>query len=217
MSRIFALIIGYLFGNIQAGYIYGKINHIDIRDYGSGNAGTTNVMRTLGKKAGFITYFVDCFKAIFSAIVVHYALGADDPTMDVLLLCYSGLGTVLGHNYPFYLNFKGGKGIAASSGVILSFIPYNPWLTIFGLATFFGVMFVTKYVSLASLTLMLAFAFEFIISGLFGYFGLEGFGLFEASIIIIIITVLAFVRHKANIIRLYEGNERKIGERKDVK
>ena len=108
MERIICLVIGYLFGNIfQTGYWYGKFNHIDIREYGSGNAGTTNVMRTLGKKAGIITYLLDTFKAVFAALAVHFLFGRNSD-IEMLLFLYSGFGVVLGHNFPVYLKFKGG-------------------------------------------------------------------------------------------------------------
>ena len=97
MERIICLVIGYLFGNIfQTGYWYGKFNHIDIREYGSGNAGTTNVMRTLGKKAGIITYLLDTFKAVFAALAVHFLFGRNSD-IEMLLFLYSGFGVVLGH------------------------------------------------------------------------------------------------------------------------
>ena len=100
MERIICLVIGYLFGNIfQTGYWYGKFNHIDIREYGSGNAGTTNVMRTLGKKAGIITYLLDTFKAVFAALAVHFLFGRNSD-IEMLLFLYSGFGVVLGHNFP---------------------------------------------------------------------------------------------------------------------
>ena len=119
IERIIVLIIGYFIGDlIQGGFLIGKFNKIDIRNYGSGNAGTTNVMRTLGKKAGFLTYFLDTFKAILSCIIVHFLFGKNCD-YELLLFLYSGLGVILGHNFLFYLKFKGGKGIAATSGVAL--------------------------------------------------------------------------------------------------
>ena len=109
------LFIGYIFGCFQTGYFYGKSKGIDIRNDGSGNAGTTNTLRVLGKKAGYITYLGDALKAIFAIMIVKYIIYGQliTPSMDFhLLLAYTGFGVALGHNYPFYLNFKGGKGIA---------------------------------------------------------------------------------------------------------
>ena len=121
MERLICLAIGYVFGLFQTGYIYGKLNKVDIRDYGSGNAGATNTMRVLGKKAGIITYFGDALKAVFCIILVWIIYGKKLPDMVSLLSLYAGLGVILGHNLPFYLKFQGGKGIATTSGVVFSF------------------------------------------------------------------------------------------------
>ena len=118
-QKIVCVVIGYLFGLIQTGFIIGKIHHIDIREYGSGNSGTTNTMRTLGKKYGFITYFGDALKSV-AAIVVTYLLFREICRGSLFVIAlYTGLGVILGHNFPFYMNFKGGKGIAASPAFYL--------------------------------------------------------------------------------------------------
>ncbi len=215
MERVICLVIGYVFGIFQTGYIYGRLHGIDIRQEGSGNAGTTNVLRTLGKKAGIITYFGDAFKAIFAALVIRLIFGDSHADTIMVLTLYGGLGVILGHNYPFYLGFRGGKGIAASSGVIVSLL-YWP-LVLINLVTFFGVTIISKYVSLGSLVMMFGFLVEFII---FGYLemipGLLPGEFMEATIIVAILTVLAFWRHRANIVRLVQGNERKVwGNKKD--
>lgn len=215
-ERIISLIIGYFFGAIfQTGYWLGKFNHIDIRDYGSGNAGTTNVMRTMGKKAGIITYIVDTLKAILAGLLVRALYGSSfDSGMMFVFVMYCGLGTVLGHNFPFYLKFKGGKGIAASSGVILSLIPYNWILSVLAFLTFIVTALVSKYISLASLCMMGGFFIEMLIFGISGYFKIPGSCLYEIYILTFIISALAFIRHSANIKRLIAGNERKIGQKK---
>ncbi|MBQ4283390.1 MAG: glycerol-3-phosphate 1-O-acyltransferase PlsY [Lachnospira sp.] len=217
MERIICLVIGYLFGSIlQTGYWYGKFNHIDIRQHGSGNAGTTNVMRTLGKKAGIITYLVDALKAIFAALIIHFIWG-NSLDNEMLLFLYSGLGIVLGHNFPFYLGFKGGKGIAATSGVVMSLMlfPTHCWiLTLAGVSTFAVVTIVSKYVSLGSLIAISGFFIEFVIMSLIGWIPLEGTALIEAYVLTFIIAALAFIRHAGNIQRLANGTERKIGQKK---
>lgn len=217
-ERILCLVIGYMVGTIlQTGYWYGKFNHIDIRNYGSGNAGTTNVMRTLGKKAGIITYFVDALKAVLAAVIVHFIFGKNSD-YEMLLFLYSGLGVVLGHNFPFYLKFKGGKGIAASSGVVLSLLlfPKNCWvLSVLGLLTFAGVTYISKYVSLGSLVFIGLFFLEMVIYGICGWLPLTGSSLYEGLVITFIITALAFIRHHGNIQRLINGTERKIGQHKN--
>ena len=127
---------------------YGKRNGIDIRKYGSGNAGTTNALRTLGKKAGAITLAGDCLKAILAILLVSLIFGRAFPEQIMLLKLYAGAGCVLGHNFPFYMNFKGGKGIAASVGMLIAF----DWRLFFLCAVvFFTVFFLSHFVSLASL------------------------------------------------------------------
>ena len=217
MERIVSLIIGYVIGNIfQTGFWLGKFNHIDIRNYGSGNAGTTNVMRTLGKKAGLITYFVDALKAVLSAVIIHFIFG-NNTDHEMLLFLYSGLGVVLGHNFPFYLKFKGGKGIAASSGVVVTLFlfPEHCWvLTVLGLAAFALGTYLTKYVSVGSLVFAGLFFIEFLFYGFMGWLPLTGAALYEAYAIVFVMTALAYIRHRSNIGRLIHGTERKIGQKK---
>ena len=218
LIKIFILIGGYLVGSIvQSGYWLGKIYKIDIREHGSGNAGTTNVMRTLGKKVGFLTYFFDTFKVIFADLIIHFFVAPNTAIPEMLLFLYCGLGVVLGHNFPFYMNFKGGKGIATSSGVVISLMFFPKYcfiLTILGVSTFFLVAFISKYVSLGSLVGMAGLFVEFVIMGLIGFLpSLDNKSFIEASVIIFILSALAFVRHSANIKRLINGTERKIGEK----
>ena len=122
MERGICLILGYVCGLLQTGYIYGKIHGIDIRQYGSGNSGTTNALRVLGKKAGLIVFIGDAFKALIPCLLVRaFCLGRPELTGEAyLLVLYLGFGVILGHNFPFYMNFKGGKGIAATAGGLAS-------------------------------------------------------------------------------------------------
>ena len=117
MERIICLAIGYLFGMFQTSYIIGKIHHMDIRQYGSGNAGTTNALRTLGKKAGAMTLIGDMLKCVIAILIVNAVFKNRYQEILPLLGMYTAAGCVLGHNFPFYLGFRGGKGIAASAGM----------------------------------------------------------------------------------------------------
>lgn len=213
MERIICIAIGYIFGIFQTGYIYGRLNHLDIRDFGSGNAGTTNTMRVLGKKAGIITYLGDAFKAVF-ALLITYFLFKDKGDAVMVLQLYAGVGVVLGHNFPFYMGFRGGKGIAATSGVILGLFDYR--LLLLAFFTFFIVLLISKYVSLASLCLMAGFFIEFVVFVMTGLIDLKGTDRIEGIVLVFIITALAFVKHRSNIQRIIAGNERKIGQPKDV-
>ena len=209
VQRIICLVIGYAFGLFQTGYIYGKLHGIDIRKEGSGNAGTTNALRVLGKKAGVITYAGDMLKAVLAATVVRLIFGDSHKDIIMVLVLYCGLGVILGHNFPFYLGFKGGKGIAASSGVIVA-LGYWP-LILLGFCTFMVVTIISRYVSLGSLVMMTGFMVEFIIFGINDMVPeLYPAELIEAIVIVVVITLLAFWRHRANIGRLIHGNERKL-------
>lgn len=207
MERLVCIVIGYLCGLFQTGYIYGKLNHIDIRKMGSGNAGTTNALRTLGFKAGLITFLGDSLKAVLAALIVKMIFKESHADMIPLLVLYAGLGTVLGHNFPFYLGFKGGKGIAATAGMICSF---NGIMTVIGFFTFIIIVALTRYVSLGSLCLIAGFMLELVIMGSKGTFNLTQPYLYELYAVGAVLTLLAFYRHRANIARLLKGEESKL-------
>lgn len=220
LNRCICLILGYFVGAIiQTGFWIGKFNHIDIRDYGSGNAGTTNTMRTLGKKAGMLTYFMDAFKSCLVAILIHFIYGNNSGVSEMLLILYGGFGVVLGHNFPFYLGFKGGKGIAATSGMVISLILFPKYcfmFTILGILTFGIVTKLSRYVSLGSIIGIIGFFIEFVIWGLIGWLPLNQGEFPEAAIVVFLFVALGVARHHANIKRMLNGTERKIGEKKSV-
>ncbi len=217
--RVICLLIGYAFGLFQTAYIIGKANGIDIRDKGSGNAGTTNTLRVLGKKAGLIVMLADIFKAILAVNLVYFIFRQQYPNLIYLLKLYAGLGAILGHNYPFYLKFKGGKGIAAMGGMILAF----HWTYIpIDLLLFFGTVAVTHYVSVASLLLSVSFLVQTVLMGELGIFrpyaesaqAVLGLAIpnsirYEMYVLAVIITAMAFFRHHTNIRKLIKGEERK--------
>ena len=217
--RLVCLVIGYCFGPFQTAYIIGRANGIDIREKGSGNAGTTNTLRVLGKKAGLIVLLADLLKGILAVNIVYFIFRAQYPALIYLLKLYTGFGVILGHNYPFYLQFKGGKGIAAMGGMILAFhwvyIPIN-------LLLFFGTVALTHYVSFASLLLAACFLVQTILFGEIGLFRpyldpahtlmvpvIPNSIRLEMYLVALIITVMAFVRHHENIRKLLKGEERK--------
>lgn len=211
MERVISLLIGYAFGLIQTGYIYGRMHNIDIRNHGSGNAGSTNMLRTLGAKAGIITLLGDCFKCVAAVLVVRGLYSGTHADILPLLSMYAGFGAVLGHNYPFYLKFKGGKGIAATSGMILA---TDLRMAAVCLIVFLVIVGVTRYVSLGSLTVTVLFMVQVLIAGANGYFGMTGSHLWEMYGICFLFVLSAFIKHRANIKRLREGTENKIGLKK---
>lgn len=208
--RLAALAIGYLFGTFQTGYIYGKCRGIDIREHGSGNAGTTNTLRTLGWKAGLITFLGDSFKAIFAVIAVGLLFGDKYPETIKLLELYAGFGTVLGHNFPFYLKFKGGKGIACTAGVILAVCPMAVSLCII---VFAGAVLITRYVSLGSILVVSIFFIQSVIFSYAGFINLKNPYLIEFNVLVFCFTMMGIWRHRANIKRLMNGTESKFGQK----
>ncbi len=199
---IACIVLGYLFGTISTGYIVGKIYKLDIRDYGSGNAGTTNAFRVMGKKAGILTFIGDFLKAFLPLMIMKYVIfkGADECSLLILIF---GIFCVVGHNFPVWLHFKGGKGIAATGG---AFSAFDPLVMVPGIIIFAGVIFLTKYVSLGSLcaTIMLPIWVVITKSEDPYYYWLIA--------LTCLFTVSAFIRHRANIVRLIKGTENKVGQ-----
>ena len=208
MERFICVIIGYAFGLLQTGYLYGKLHHVDIRKQGSGNAGSTNALRTMGWKAGLVTLLGDCFKCVFAVVVVHLIYGKSQADMIPLLAMYAGMGAVLGHNYPFYLKFKGGKGIAATGGLILS--TTNVWMVLICLVAFVGVVGITRYVSLGSLLVVIIYLAEVVIYGQMGGLHVAQNYLYEMYGIAAFLMLSAFFKHRENIKRLLTGTENKL-------
>ena len=124
MIRLVCILIGYVFGLFQSSYIYGKLHGIDIKKHGSGNAGTTNTLRVLGKKAGAIVLICDMVKCGLAMMLVRFLFKESYSDILPLLALYAAAGTILGHDFPFYLGFKGGKGIACTAGLIVFYHPY---------------------------------------------------------------------------------------------
>lgn len=204
--RFVCLAIGYAFGLFQTAYILGKSKGIDIREHGSGNAGTTNAMRIMGTKAGLTVFLGDMLKSLLALLLVGFLFGHSHPEAVYLLKVWTFAGVVLGHDYPFYMNFRGGKGVAVVAGFIFgfhwSFIPT-------GILLFFVPYLTTKYVSLGSLLLYLGTFVQLVIEGCTGMFGDLGPMLPEIIIIQGILTFMAWYRHRENIGRLLAGKERK--------
>ncbi|EOS22176.1 acyl-phosphate glycerol 3-phosphate acyltransferase [Lachnospiraceae bacterium 3-1] len=206
LYRVICLALGYVFGLFQTGYIYGKLHHIDIRDYGSGNAGATNTLRTLGWKAGLITFLGDAGKAILAMVIAWLVFHEKYPGQAQLLEMYAGLGAVLGHNFPFYMKFKGGKGIACTAGFLITFYPP---MAILCLLVFVVSVAATKYVSLGSILVSICFYIQLIIFGQLGHLWVDQELLPEIYGVGAVFTILAIWKHRANVKRLLSGTENK--------
>lgn len=204
MFRIVCLLIGYAFGMFQTAYIVGKFSGIDIREHGSKNAGFTNTNRVLGIKKGAIVFFMDVLKAAAAFVVATliaqnvglYAGGTFFYSRYVLPGLYAGFGAILGHCFPFYLKFKGGKGVACVLGLIIML----DWrVMVISFATGLVIVAITRYISLTSLVITLLVP---VLMFAFGY-GYETVGLTAA------IGVLIWFLHRENIKRLLSGGENK--------
>lgn len=212
--RIAALAIGYLFGTFQTGYIYGKLKGVDIRNYGSGNTGATNSLRTFGWKGGAVTFVGDCVKAILAIVVVKLLLGESFEGNERILELYAGMGAVLGHNFPFYLKFKGGKGIACTLAVAFAVCPGTVPVC---LTVFFLCLALSRYVSLGSILMVLLFMIQVFVFNFYGVLGMTGNEVIEFNILAFIFCAMAIIRHRANIVRLINGTENKIGQKAEKK
>ena len=216
MIRLLCVLFGYAFGLIQTGYIVGKAKGIDIRNHGSKNAGTTNILRTMGLKYALIVFLGDCLKCIAAVLIGRAFLQDRYPEMLTLLLIYIAAGVILGHNFPFYMGFNGGKGIAATGGFVISLcwqFPCGYVLLILGLITFFGTFFITHYVSLGSILVYVGLIIEVIICGqnnLLGFTG-DNAAAFtrEYYVVVVFLALMAWGKHKENIKSLLKGCERK--------
>ena len=210
MERVICLFIGYVFGLFQTAYFYGKTKGIDIRKYGSGNAGTTNALRVLGTKAGLIVFAGDCLKCIIAVCITRALFSTGHPENIYLLCLYTGAGSIIGHNFPFYMGFKGGKGIAATAGLYLSL---NPVMTLVAVVLFGGAVGATRYVSLGSILVSIWLPVGTILFGQQGKWGLSQGHLYELYAITIFLCLMAIFRHRKNIGRLLNGTESKLGQK----
>ncbi len=214
------LLVGYLLGSVNGSIIVGRCMGIDIRSQGSKNAGATNALRVLGKKAAALVFLFDFFKAVLAVLLARFAAGwmlslgvlQESNAADFSLYgqYLAGLGAVLGHNFPLYFHFKGGKGILASWGVIM-ILDYR--IAIALVIVFILVVWATRYVSLASIISAILYPL-FVIA--FNAGNLQP-GTAYYIALSLIISILAVYRHRANIARLTSGTESKLGAKKDKK
>lgn len=194
---IIAVVISYLLGSVAFSIVIAKyVKGIDIRKHGSGNAGATNTLRVLGTGPAIAVISLDIAKGI-AAVWIGHGLSGDNEWIPVLC----GLASIVGHNWPIWFHFKGGKGIATTIGVLatLAFLP----ALYAGIIAILSIVF-TRYVSLGSLLFV---ALTPIFIGSFFYTP-------QLLTISIIICIFAFVRHRSNIVKLMKGTENKLGAKK---
>ncbi len=201
--NLLILFLGYLFGSFPSGYIAGKIaKGIDIRSLGSGSTGATNVLRQVGKRAAITVFLLDVFKGVLSILVAKYFLLNDSWQVAI------GLSTLIGHIWPIWLNWKGGKAVATGLGVFLG-LSWQVGLATLGI--FIAIITLFRIVSLASVSAALALPLIMFLS----------FKSSNISLPFLVISLLAMAlviwRHRENIVRLIKGKEPKIGQSSKIK
>ena len=198
MNTFVVLLAAYLIGSLSFGYMAGKLlRGIDIRSYGSGNTGTTNIQRTLGTGPAIIVLLLDVGKGLAAVLLAQRLVGT--PTVEIL----AGVMAVAGHNWPVFYRFRGGRGIATSIGVLLGLST-----TVILIATAIGVILIalTRYVSLGSIVGSILIPILMIIFDMPTSYILFG----------IVLAAFAVWRHRQNISRLLAGTENKLGQKVDL-
>ena len=205
MTWLLIALVGYLIGSIPSGYLVARSQGIDIREHGSRNIGATNVLRVMGKKWGYLVFFCDSFKG-FVAVKLGVLIAAHSLLSPVLGSVIAAIACILGHNYTLWLRFKGGKGIATSSGVVLALFPVL--VVLFVLVIWIVVFFAGRYVSLASIAAAVALPCVVFFTATRN--GPDFWILFGFSVLI---GALAILRHHSNIGRLLKGTESRFGKK----
>jgi acyl phosphate:glycerol-3-phosphate acyltransferase len=200
---IFAL--SYLIGSVPSGYLVARANRIDIRQHGSRNIGAANVARVMGKKWGYLVGVCDFLKG-FAAVKVGILIASHFQFFSILSGVVAAIASILGHNYPVWLGFKGGKGIATSGGAVLGLFP--PLIFISAGVVWFVVFLLSRYTSLASISAAVALPIAVILIA--AKTGTDFWLLVGLSVLM---TVLAIWRHRGNIVRLLNGTENRFGKK----
>jgi acyl phosphate:glycerol-3-phosphate acyltransferase len=201
MFWVLVAIGAYLIGSVPSGYLVGRAKGVDLRREGSGNIGATNALRVIGKKWGYVVFGADAFKGWLAVTLArltahHFALGPEVP-FGVVAAAF----VMVGHIFPVWLRFQGGKGIATAAGVMLGLFPI--WVFLFGLTVWTTLFFTTRYVSVASIGAAISLPVS---SGALMVFGLSD-GL--RTSVAAIMCLLALWRHAPNVQRLLAGTEKK--------
>ncbi len=217
IPSLWILLGAYLIGSFPAGYLAGRCCHIDIRQHGSGNIGATNVMRVLGKKWGYSVFVLDLFKgwlAVFGAMATGRALHLDSIS---LLGAFAAISVLVGHSFPIWLGFCGGKGISTSAGVIVALFPASFLICCGSWIIFF---YLTRIVSIASIVASLLLPISVIAFFFLGLAAPQLPSFFQQDGILVgaslIMGTLAVTRHRKNIERLFAGTEPRFERKKKI-
>ncbi len=213
LNLLTIIILSYLVGSIPTSIVLTKaIKGVDVRDYGSGNAGATNASRVLGKRFGLLVVILDALKGVFAVVIIaRLYLGSfpfpnTTPFDDFTLVQFiAGMSAVIGHIWTVFAGFKGGKGIATGLGVLVSIVTVD---MLIGIGVFILVASLSKYVSLASISAAIAVPLTMIVRE--NIFGVDIPSYNTIIFFAFGLALLVMYTHRANITRLLQGNERKI-------
>jgi glycerol-3-phosphate acyltransferase PlsY len=208
-----AIIAAYLLGSVPFGLLIAKAHGKDLRSIGSGNIGATNVSRALGRKWAYVCFVLDVLKGLIPMLVTML-IAEPDSVITLWLWLSVGCAAILGHIFPIYLKFKGGKGVATSFGVALGLWPYFTVCALFFAVTWMVVVLIWRYVSLASITASVTIPLALLLAIIL-IPGWEFDNLWPVLIVAIAIPVMVIIRHRENIKRLLAGTESKIRQKKD--
>ncbi len=204
VARIVCTLIGYCFGMVLIGYILGKMSDVDIRKQGSGNVGTTNAMRVLGVKVGLITLLFDVSKGWMAAGMAWFDYHVMFPEDIKLLMVYAAFGAVLGHGFPVYMGFKGGKGVATGIAFFSVLAPIGIPLAV---GAFILTVLISRYVSLASIVGTIVCVIELVVFSKKGWLPYQGNQINEVMVLTMIVAGIIIFKHRSNIKRLMTGQE----------
>ena len=209
---IICLLAGYAFGNIPNGYLYAKAHGIDIYKEGSGNPGSTNILRTLGKKAGITVLLMDIAKCMLPIFFMVLFFKPENEDIKSLILMTTGIGAILGHNFPCIPKVKGGKGVACTGALLIAL---SPLYTLCLLLFFILVVLITGYVSLGSMLAVTVFFLSVVFFGktslLFPFSGAVYLPMCALSFLLMAMLIF---QHRGNIKRLLSGTENRFGKKK---
>ncbi len=206
-------LIAYLIGSFPSGYLAGRLCGVNLQKVGSGSTGATNAMRVLGKKWGYSVFACDVLKGVLAVLVGFAAAAEWKSSSPVHVAVLGALFVIIGHSFPVWLGFKGGKGIATSAGIMLALFPFAVFA--FGLFVWLVLFFSTRFVSVASLGSAVALPSAAFFLMLFGKPDAMVIGRCDPVLVVIsaMMGALAIWRHKDNIQRLLAGTEKRF-ERK---
>ncbi|MEP6937285.1 MAG: glycerol-3-phosphate 1-O-acyltransferase PlsY [Chthoniobacterales bacterium] len=199
--------VGYLIGSFPSGYLAGRVAGIDVRAVGSGNIGATNILRLLGKGYGYSVFFLDAFKG-FAAVRIAYFLASRLPESREKAIYFAttaAVACIVGHAFPIWLRFKGGKGVATSAGAIFGLTPVAAFVV---LIVWIVVFETSRYVSVASIAA--AIALPLTVAGLLFAGAMQGMFLFYVTLAL---AVLVVWRHRSNFARLRAGTEQRFSRK----